>query len=519
MTADPSPLLVLRDITKVYPAVVANDRVSLDVLPGEIHAVLGENGAGKSTLMQIIYGVTKADHGEMYWNGELVSNANPAQARRLGIGMVFQHISMFETLTVAENVALAVDQPFDLAALAQRISEVSQRYGLPLDPYRLVHSLSVGERQRVEIVRCLLQNPSLLIMDEPTSVLTPRAVRKLFDTLRRLASGGCSILYISHKLEEIRELCQRATVMRGGRVTGETDPRQETASSLARLMIGRDLPVPRQGPATAGTTQRLVVAGLSWSSDDRFGTHLRDIHLSVHAGEVVGIAGISGNGQPELLAALSGEHTLDRRQQDAIQIDGRGVAHLAAAARRDLGLTFVPEERLGRGAVPGMSLAENALLTPHRGGMVHFGLISRRRVERFTRRCVEEYDVRCGGVRAAAKSLSGGNLQKFVVGREILQQPRILIAAQPTWGVDVGAAAAIRQKLIDLRNQGVAVLVVSEDLEELFEISDRITVIAGGRLSPAKATAATNQEEIGLWMSGVFPDSRAWQQQQSPHAD
>ena len=503
---NPAPRLELRSITKIFPTVIANEDVDLKVAAGEIHAVLGENGAGKSTLMKIIYGVTKPDRGQIFWEGSAVEVTRPAEARRLGIGMVFQHFSLFETLTVAQNIALGVDEPFDLDKLSERISEVSSHYGLPLDPRRLVHSLSVGERQRVEIVRCLLQKPRLLIMDEPTSVLTPQAVQKLFETLRRLADEGCSILYISHKLEEIRELCHRATVMRGGKVTAQADPRKETATSLARMMIGRELPVCEHSTAAGEGVPRLLISGLSRESDDPFGTHLNDLHIEVRGGEIVGVAGISGNGQQELLLALSGEKPLKKNQAAMVRIDGVEVGHLDAAARRDLGLTFVPEERLGRGAVPPMSLAENTLLTGHRGGMVRFGLINDRKVNEFAERCVSDFDVRCGGVQAAAKSLSGGNLQKFIVGREILQKPNVLIAAQPTWGVDVGAAAAIRQELIDLRNEGLAVLVISEELEELFEICDRIVVIAEGRLSPAKATADTNMEEIGLWMSGLFHD-------------
>ncbi len=497
--------LELRHITKAYPAVIANDDVSLTVMPGEIHAVLGENGAGKSTLMKIIYGVTKADQGELLWNGKTTEIANPAQARRLGIGMVFQHFSLFETLTIAENIALGVDEKFDLEQLATRIRDVSERYGLPLDPRRLVHSLSVGERQRVEIVRCLLQEPRLLIMDEPTSVLTPQAVRKLFETLRRLSEEGCSILYISHKLEEIRELCHKATVMRGGRVTGEADPRQETAASLARMMIGRELPICEHPESGARGEPLLVIEGLSQKSDDPFGTDLKDIDLSVHGGEIFGIAGISGNGQRELLFALSGEQPITRHNVVPIKIVGEFAGRLRSAARRNLGMAFVPEERLGRGAVPPMSLSQNALLTGHRTGMVRYGLIDNKRMQTFAERCINDFDVRCGGVHAAAKSLSGGNLQKFIVGREMLQKPRVLVVAQPTWGVDVGAAAAIRQALINLRNEGVAILVVSEELEELFEICDRIAVIAEGQLSPVKKSSETDMEEIGLWMSGMFP--------------
>ena len=502
--SDTPPRLALHGISKRYPAVVANDAVDLQVLPGEIHAVLGENGAGKSTLMKIIYGVTRPDAGRIEWNGRAVAIANPAQARRLGIGMVFQHFSLFETLSVTENIALAVEQRFDLAALAQRIREVSEHYGLTLDPARHVHSLSVGERQRVEIVRCLLQDPQLLIMDEPTSVLTPQAVRRLFETLRQLAAEGCSILYISHKLDEIRELCHRATVMRGGRVTGEADPTRESAAGLARLMIGRELPVCRHAESAPGEP-RLVLDGLARAAADPFGTPLRGIDLTVRAGEIVGIAGIAGNGQQELLTALSGERPLPRDRAAMIRFGERPVAHLGAGARRRLGLAFVPEDRLGRGAVPDLSLADNTLLTAWRQGLVRAGLVRGARVRAFAERCVRTFDVRCGGILAAARSLSGGNLQKFIVGREILQQPRLLIAAQPTWGVDVGAAAAIRQALIDLRNRGVAVLVISEELEELFEIADLIAVIAGGRLSPTRRPGETDQESIGLWMSGLLP--------------
>jgi len=499
------PRLELRGIRKAYPSVVANDDVDLTVYPGDIHAVVGENGAGKSTLMKIVYGVTRPDAGEIRWEGRPVQINRPAEARKLGIGMVFQHFSVFETLTVAQNIALGMEGRYRLEALSEEIASVSGRYGLPLDPRRLVHSLSVGERQRVEIVRCLLQAPRLLIMDEPTSVLTPQAVQKLFETLRRLAGEGCSILYISHKLEEIRELCDVATVMRLGRVTGVVDPAEAGTAGLARMMIGRELPVCDHGEPETGGGERLVLDGLSTTPGDPFGTALKDVSLTVHGGEIVGIAGISGNGQQELLKAISGEAPLAPGEERMIRIDGRPVGRLDARARRDLGLTFVPEERLGRGAVPPMSLDENALLTTHRRGMVRYGLIRRPRVREYAEQCVRDFDVRCAGTDAAAKSLSGGNLQKFIVGREMSQQPQILVASQPTWGVDVGAATAIRQALIDLRNRGAAVLVVSEELDELFEICDRILVIAQGRVSPPRRTSETSIEEIGLWMSGMFP--------------
>ncbi|HMT94426.1 ABC transporter ATP-binding protein [uncultured Thiothrix sp.] len=494
------PRLELRGITKRYPSVVANQDIDLVVQPSEIHALLGENGAGKSTLMKIVYGVVKPDTGSVFWNGQAVKIRSPAQARALGIGMVFQHFSLFDTLTVAQNIALALDQKQDMQALSARIVEVSNRYGLPLEPDRLVHLLSVGERQRVEIVRCLLQEPQLLIMDEPTSVLTPQAVRKLFETLRRLAAEGCSILYISHKLDEIRELCHTATVLRGGKVTGMANPQLESSKSLAELMIGKELPAYRRASTRALGEPSLVINDLSRATTDPFGTSLKHVQLSVHAGEIVGIAGVSGNGQQELLYALSGEQP-GRREE--VLIKGQEAGQLDAAERRSLGLRFVPEERLGRGAVPEMPLELNALLTGYANGLAPKGWIQYAKIREFSKACIERFNVKAGGPQAAAKSLSGGNVQKYIVGRELMLNPQVLIIAQPTWGVDVGAASFIRQTLLDLSQAGVAVLVISEELDELFEICDQIAVIEGGQLSPAKPVAQTSVEEIGLLMGGT----------------
>lgn len=503
MPVSSGPRLEIRGLTKVYPSIVANDRIDLTVWPGEIHAVLGENGAGKSTLMKSIYGVVRPDAGDIRWENQPVTITSPGHARELGIGMVFQHFSLFETLTVTENAALALPGKPDLKDLAARIKAVSHQYGLATDPMRVVHTLSVGERQRVEIIRCLLQNPRLLIMDEPTSVLTPQAVDKLFETLRQLSKGGCSILYISHKLHEIKALCDSVTVLRGGRVIGTCDPRQETEASMARLMVGEEVVTCRASESEVVGLEALTVRGLSHAAEDIFGTDLQDISLTVHSGEILGIAGVSGNGQQELLGLLSGE----TRARDAatIHLLGTPAGHLDAAGRRQRGLCFVPEERLGRGAVPGMSLRENTLLTAYGHGMVSHGLIEGATVGRYTQRCIDEFGVKCGGPQALADSLSGGNLQKFIVGREMLQNPKVLVVAQPTWGVDVQASAFIRHALIGLRDQGVGILVISDDLDELFEISDRIAVIAGGRLSQAKRRQDTDTEEIGLWMSGLWP--------------
>jgi general nucleoside transport system ATP-binding protein len=499
------PRLQLSGISKRYPGVIANADISLSVLPGEIHAVLGENGAGKSTLMKIIYGAVKADAGSIAIDGQGVAVRNPQEARALGISMVFQHFSLFDTLTVAENVWLGLARHLSLAEVSGRISETTRAYGLQLDPTRPVHTLSVGERQRVEIVRALLTHPKLLILDEPTSVLTPQAVDKLFVTLRQLAAQGCSILYISHKLHEIRALCTACTVLRGGRVTGDCDPRQESNASLSRLMIGAEPPALQHRALQAGAVV-LDVRQLALDKDEQFGVDLQQIALQVRAGEVVGIAGVSGNGQKELLVALSGEDT--RAAAASIVVKGQNAGKLGPARRRALGLHFVPEERLGRGAVPALSLARNLMLTRKEavtsGGWLRGGWLKGRQLQAQAQRIIARYQVKAGGPQASAMSLSGGNLQKFIMGREIDAKPALLIVSQPTWGVDVGAATQMRSELLALRDAGCAVLVVSEELDELFEICDRLYVMAKGQLSPSLPRADATVELVGQWMSGLW---------------
>jgi simple sugar transport system ATP-binding protein len=494
-------LLSLRGISKSYGQIQANREIDLDVAPQSIHAILGENGAGKSTLMKLIYGVEQPDDGTVVWQGTPLALASPAEARRNGIGMVFQHFSLFETLTVVENIQLVV--PGRKADLMERIRKLGHDFGLEVDPLAHVHSLSVGERQRVEIIRCLMTDPKLLILDEPTSVLPPQAVEKLFETLRRLRDRSVSILFISHKLEEIRAICDHATILRGGRVTGNVDPRDHDAHDLAKLMIGRDMPEPMPATPHSGGDKRLEIIGLDHRRDDPFAVSLSDIALSVRAGEILGIAGISGNGQSELASLISGETTLPKDQRDRILMMGKDVGTLDAAARRKLGFAFVPEDRLGRGAVPEMSLVLNSLLTAHPLDLLKHGLVDRRKATAFTTDCVREYDVRTPGPNAEAGALSGGNLQKFIVGREIMLSPKLLFVAQPTWGVDVGAASAIRRRLVVLRNEGMAILVISEELEELFELCDTIQVLYHGRLSPPLATRDTRPEEIGRYMIGA----------------
>ena len=495
-----TPLLSLRGLTKAYPGVVANDHVSFEIQPGEVHALLGENGAGKSTLVKMIYGLVKPDSGEMKLNGAPYAPAEPRAARADGIAMVFQHFSLFDALSVAENIALGMENPPPMRDLSRRIRDVSETYGLPLSPSRIVGDLSAGERQRVEIIRCLLQDPKLLIMDEPTSVLTPQEVQILFQTLRKLSAEGTAILYISHKLEEIRTLCDNATILRLGKNVGACVPRDTTAREMAEMMVGAALQTPERSGRALGEVA-LEINHLSVASPSAFGTALKDLSLTVRKGEILGIGGVAGNGQDELLAVLSGELL---SPPEAVQLHGTPVGALSPPRRRVLGLLAAPEERLGHAAAPDMSLTENALLTGAvREGLVKNGFLKWAATRSFAERIIEAFDVRTPGPANAARSLSGGNLQKFVIGREVLQRPEVLVVNQPTWGVDAAAAASIRQALLDLAAGGTALVVISQDLDELMEIADNFAALNEGRLTPPRPTAGLTIDQIGLMMGGA----------------
>ena len=495
-----TPLLTVEGLTKAYPGVVANDHVSFAVMPGEVHALLGENGAGKSTLVKMIYGLVKPDAGHMTLRGAPYEPHEPRAAREAGVAMVFQHFSLFEALNVAENVALGMENPPPQRQLAARIREVSETYGLPLDPGRIVGDLSAGERQRVEIIRCLLQDPKLLIMDEPTSVLTPQEVEILFETLRKLSAEGTAILYISHKLEEIRTLCDAATILRLGRVVDSCNPREKSAAELAEMMVGSKLHRPERARREPGEVV-VELNDLSLSPASPFGTALKNISFQVRAGEVLGIGGVAGNGQDELLAALSGEAP---SRPEAIRLHGAPIGHLGPSPRRHIAVLAAPEERLGHAAAPDMSLTENALLTAAiRQGLAINGFLKWPAARAFAEKIIATFDVRTPGPGNAARSLSGGNLQKFVIGREVLQRPELLVVNQPTWGVDAAAAASIRQSLLDLAASGAAVIVISQDLDELMEISDRFAALNEGRLSAPRPADGLTLEEIGLMMGGA----------------
>ena len=407
-----APLLDIRGLTKAYPGVVANDDVSFAISPGQVHALLGENGAGKSTLVKMIYGLVKPDTGTMALNGALYTPAEPRAARAQGVAMVFQHFSLFEALSVAENIALGMENPPAPRALSAQIREVSQAYGLPLDPDSLVGDLSAGERQRVEIIRCLLQDPRLLIMDEPTSVLTPQEVEILFDTLRKLSDEGTAILYISHKLEEIRTLCDAATILRGGKVVGACDPKTTSAAEMAEMMVGKSLAVPAREAGEPGPTL-LSVTNLTLPAATAFGTSLRDIAFDLRAGEILGIGGVAGNGQDELLSVLSGERAT---APGTIALDSADVSRAPPETRRAAGLLAAPEERLGHAAAPEMSLTENALLTGKtRKSLAKSGFVSWGQTRAFAEGIIARFDVRTPGPGTPARALSGGNLQKLVI--------------------------------------------------------------------------------------------------------
>ncbi|MGB2893460.1 MAG: ABC transporter ATP-binding protein [Albidovulum sp.] len=499
-------LLDVEGIGKSYPGVRANDDVSFAIGAGEVHALLGENGAGKSTLVKMIYGLVRPDEGRMILRGAPYAPAEPRAARAAGVAMVFQHFSLFEALNVAENVALGMDDPPPMRDLAGRIREGSEGYGLPLDPARLVGDLSAGERQRVEIVRCLLQDPKLLIMDEPTSVLTPQEVDILFATLRQLAAEGTSILYISHKLEEIRTLCDAATILRRGKVVGTCVPREVSARAMAEMMVGASLSAPARATGELGPVA-LTVERLSAASPSAFGTSLKEVSFEVRQGEVLGIGGVAGNGQDELLAALSGEA---RTGREVVRVHGKGIGHLGPNERRQAGLCTAPEERLGHAAAPDMNLVENALLSGSvRKGLVRRGFVDWTGTRAFAEAVVRTFDVRTPGTGTAARALSGGNLQKFVLGREILQEPEIIVVNQPTWGVDAAAAAFIRQALLDRAAKGAAVVVISQDIDEIMEIADRFAALNEGRLSEPVPVAGLTLERIGLMLGGSHGMHRA----------
>jgi len=494
----------MRGVTKRYPRVVANDHVDLAVPEGEIHAIVGENGAGKSTLMKVLYGLVPPDGGEMFLLGRRLSRHRPSDAIRLGLGMVHQHFMLVDTLTVAENVVLG-EEPrkarffIDAESARERVRSLSAEYGFDLDPDERVENLSVGLEQRVEIVKVLYRGARVLILDEPTGVLTPQEVRELFSILRALRDAGRTIVFITHKLDEVLDLADRVTVMRDGQVTGVVDAATTTKEELARMMVGRDVLLRvEKKPADPGETV-LEVCGLH-AVGVQGAEALKGVDLTVRAGEIVGVAGVQGNGQTELVEAVTG---LLMVTSGSVSLNGQDITRRRPREVRDLGVAHIPEDRQERGLVLGFTVAENLVLGRHRGeAYSRRGLLNLDAIHESARRLIGEHDIRPDDPDVGAAHLSGGNQQKLIVARELDCSPALLVASQPTRGVDIGAIEFVHKSLVKMRDQGAAVLLISAELQEIMSLSDRIAVMYGGKFVAEFEGGTVTEEEVGLSMIG-----------------
>jgi general nucleoside transport system ATP-binding protein len=501
VTTVEAPVVSLEGIGKSFPGVVANDDVSVTVRSGTVHAIVGENGAGKSTLMKILYGVQKPDEGTISVGGETVSFASPADAIRLGIGMVFQHFQLADNLTVAENIVLGAEGRHGIGDEAKReISQISTAYGFDLDPDELVETLGVGERQRVEILKVLYRGATTIILDEPTAVLVPQEVEALFANLRELKREGHSLLFISHKLDEVLEIADEITVLRRGTTVATVRPGDVTAHDLAELMVGAELPSPSTAESTV--TDQVVLRVDDLRVEEAVGRAvLSDLSFTIHAGEILGIAGVEGNGQTELVEAIVG---IRRPAAGRIELSGTDVTSRDARGRRTAGVGYVPEDRQRHGLLLESPLWENRILGHQtRPPSASGPWIDRGGARKDAERIIQRYDVRTPGIETRAGALSGGNQQKFIIGREMSGDPVLLVAAHPTRGVDVGAQAAIWDDIREARRRGLAVLLVSADLDELIGLSDTLRVILRGRLVAEFDPQHVTPQQLGASMTGA----------------
>ena len=504
--AAPAPMLEMRGITKRFPGVVANDGVDLSVLPGQVHTLLGENGAGKSTLMKILYGLYQPDEGSISLNGRETTISSPTDAIGQGIGMIHQHFMLVPTLTVAENVALGLGGRrglSDMKPVKARLGEVSERYGLHVDPDAKIWQLAVGERQRAEILKALYRDAQVLVLDEPTAVLTPPEVKELFATLRQLTDDGRGLVFISHKLHEVMELSDDITVLRNGKVTGRTQPSEATRESLAEMMVGRPVELSRNVVEQSPGEARLTVTDLDVMGD-RGTMAVKNLDVRVHSGEIVGVAGVSGNGQRELAEAMFGLRPIAR---GGVQVGTEWTTSPTPSQVRAMGLAYVPEERMRDGAVGDFTVAENLMLVDYdQRPFSRRGLLDRSKIVEHCSALVRDYKVKTPDIDTPTRSLSGGNIQKVVIAREFNADAKALVVAQPTRGVDIGAAEYIHERLLDQRAKGAAILLISEDLDEVMQLSDRIIVMLEGEVTGEVARADFDVNAIGLLMSGVTDD-------------
>ena len=491
--------LKISNVTKIYPGCVANDNISLEFNSGKIYALLGENGAGKSTLVKILSGVIIPDEGKIYLNENNLKLNSPLDAKKNDIGMVFQHFNLFETLSVFEN--LIIDSDEQRESLREKIDTIMKKYNFSIDLDIPVLNLSAGQKQKVEIIRCLIRSPKVLIMDEPTSVLTEQETSELFLSLKKFSEEGILIIYITHKLKEVMQLCDEVAVMRRGKLVSVSEIKNENIESLANKMVGQNLKTIKKKKAKTSSDQLIKITNLNFTSEDPFETNLMDINFSVNRGECLGIAGISGNGQSELFQVLSGEIISDK---NCIEFNNNYIGDLNPQERREYLMAFSPEDRLEQAAIPQMKIFENVALNNFKSSnFFNNGLINENKIKEHSKKIISDFNVNTDNIELKSQFLSGGNLQKLIIGRELITSPDLLICFNPTWGLDVGAINYIHETLIKINEQNKSIILISTDTDELLKLSDKISVIHKGKLSKIMNAEEVTSEKLGILMGGA----------------